>query len=157
MRHLVTIMTFAAVLCCLSCSPSSVLPNVDAEPQEQAQKFVEAQLTRCDDSYYGVRKIASDNGLYQFKNPKVSVKSQELTQADKLNNLEWKGSSTFSAEAWRLYDVTGKWGPWRQGFTSLAIGLGVTMYKQKGQWKFGSDGNLKPNSFEKVDCSKIPQ
>lgn len=150
-------MTLAAALFYVSCSSASVLPNADAEAQEQALRFAEAQLTRCGDSYFGVRKIASDNGLYQFKNPKVSVKSQDLTQADKLNSIEWKGNSTFTAEAWRLYDVTGKWGPWRQGFTSLGVGLGVTMYKQKGQWKFGSDGNLKPNSFEKVECSKVPQ
>lgn len=157
MKHLVTVMTLAAALFYVSCSSASVLPNADAEAQEQALRFAEAQLTRCGDSYFGVRKIASDNGLYQFKNPKVSVKSQDLTQADKLNSIEWKGNSTFTAEAWRLYDVTGKWGPWRQGFTSLGVGLGVTMYKQKGQWKFGSDGNLKPNSFEKVECSKVPQ
>lgn len=150
-------MALAAALFYVSCSSASVLPNADAEAQEQALRFAEAQLTRCGDSYFGVRKIASDNGLYQFKNPKVSVKSQDLTQADKLNGIEWKGNSTFTAEAWRLYDVTGKWGPWRQGFTSLGVGLGVTMYKQKGQWKFGSDGNLKPNSFEKVECSKVPQ
>ena len=157
MRHLVAIMTLAAAFFCVSCGSASLMPNVDNEPQEQAQKFVEAQLTKCGDSYYGVRKIGNDSGLYQFKNPKVSVKSQELTEADKLNNVEWKGNSTFSAETWRLYDVTGKWGPWRQGFTSLGVGLGVTMYKQKGQWKFGSDGNLKPNSYEKIDCSKLPQ
>ena len=157
MKHLVTVMTLAATLFYVSCSSASVLPNADAEAREQAQQFVEAQLTRCGDSYFGIRKIANDNALYQFKHPKVSVKSQELTQADKLNSIEWKGSSTFSAEMWRMYDVTGKWGPWRQGFTSLGIGLGVAMYKQKGQWKFGSDGNLKPSSYEKVDCSKVPQ
>ena len=154
---LTMLLTLVITLFCASCSSSSLPPDADAEAQKQAQQFVEAQLTKCGDSYYGVRKLANDSGLYQFKNPKVSVKSQELTQADKLNGIEWKGSSTFSAETWRLYDVTGKWGPWRQGFTSLGIGLGVTMYKHKGQWKFGSDGNLKPNSYEKVDCSKLPQ
>jgi len=151
------LLTLIVTLFCASCSSSPVLPNANTEAQEQAQKFVEAQLTRCGDSSYGVRKIANDNSLYQFKGPKVSVKDQELTQADKLNGIEWKGSSTFSAEAWRVYDVTGKWGPWRQGFTSLGVGLGVTMYKQEGHWKFGSDGNVKPNSYEKADCSKLPR
>ena len=156
-NSLTLLLTVAALLFCSSCNASTTTSGGDSEAVEQAQGFVEAQLARCGDSYFGVRKIANDNALYQFKNPKVSVKSQELTQADKQNGIEWKGNSTFTAETWRMYEVTGKWGPWRQGFTSLGIGLGVTMYKQKGAWKFGSDGNLKPNSYEKADCSKLPQ
>ena len=148
----------SAALLCLSCRASSTLmPDPDTEAQEQAQKFVDAQLTKCGDSYYGIRKVANDNGLYQFKNPRISVKSQELTQADKQNGIEWKGSSTFSAETWRMYSVTGEWTSWRQGFTSLDIGLSVTMSKENGQWKFGAAGDLKPNSYEKIDCSKLPQ
>lgn len=156
MKYLLTMMALA-VLFCVSCNSSSSLSNADAGAQEQAQMFVEAQLTKCGDSYYGVRRIANDSGLYQFRDPKVSVKSQELAQDDKLNNIEWKGNSTFSAETWRLHDVTGKWGPWRQGFTALDIGLSARMVKQNGQWKFGPDGGLKPNSYEKVDCSRLPQ
>jgi hypothetical protein len=158
MKYFLAIITFAAMLFCSSCSPSSaLLSNADAEAQEQAVKFVEAQLTRCGDSYYGIRKVASDNGLYQFKNPKISVKSQELSQADKLNGIEWKGSSVFSAETWRMYSVTGEWTPWRQGFTALDIGLSVNMYKQNGKWKFGATGDLEPHSYEKTDCSKLPK
>lgn len=159
MKHLLTIsITLYTALLCSSCWPSSTLiSNSDTEARDQAQKFVEAQFTRCGDSYYGIRKVANDNGLYQFRNPKVSVKSQELTQADKLNGIEWRGSSNFSAEEWRMYSVTGEWTSWREGFTSLDVGLSVNMYKENGQWKFGATVDLTPNSYEKVDCSKIPQ
>jgi hypothetical protein len=159
MKYLLTILiTLSAIILCLSCRPTSrLIPNPDSEAQDQAEKFVSAQLTRCGDSYYGIRKVANDNGLYQFKNPKISVKSQELNQADKLDGIQWKGSSNFSADAWRMYSVTGEWTPWRQGFTALDIGLSVNMYKKNSQWQFGATGELKPDSYEKVDCSKLPQ
>ena len=158
MRHLFTVITLASILFCASCSSSSaLLSNADAEAGEQAQKFVEAQLARCGDSYYGIRKVANDNSLYQFKNPKTSVKSEVLSQADKLNGVEWKGGSDFSAETWRSYGKPGGWGSWRQGFMSLGVGLSVRMIKRNGQWKFGASGDLKPDSYEKVDCSKLPQ
>jgi hypothetical protein len=159
MRYLFTVITLAStILFCASCSSSSaLLSNADAEAGEQAQKFVEAQLARCGDSYYGIRKVANDNSLYQFKNPKTSVKSEVLSQADKLNGVEWKGGSDFSAETWRSYGKSGGWGSWRQGFMSLGVGLSVRMIKHNGQWKFGTSGDLKPDSYEKVDCSKLPQ
>lgn len=159
MRYLFTVITLAStILFCLSCSSSSaLLSNAEAEAGEQAQKFVEAQLARCGDSYYGIRKVANDNSLYQFKNPKVVVKSEVLSQADKLNGVEWKGGSDFSAETWRSYAKPGGWGSWRQGFMSLGVGLSVRMAKRNGQWKFGASGDLKPDSYEKVDCSKLPQ
>jgi hypothetical protein len=157
MRHILTLMTLAAALFCASCARSSLLSGPDAEAQEQAQKFVEAQLARCGDSYYGVRKMANDGTLYQFKNPKVSVRSEKLIRADELNGVQWKGNSRFSAEAWRTYSAQGGWTAWRQGFISLAAGLSVDLYKQNGQWKFGSTGDFKPDSYEKTDCSHLPQ
>jgi hypothetical protein len=158
MKHRHTILvTLVALLFCSACNSSSLLSNPDAEAREQAQKFVDAQLARCGDSYFGIRKITNESAIYQFRNPKLSVRRQELTQADKLNGVEWKGDSTFSAEAWRMYDLTGKWTPWQQGFASLDAGVSVIFFKQKGQWKFGSTGDLVPDAYEKVDCSKVPQ
>lgn len=158
MKYLAIFMTCAALLFCLACNSSSgLLSSADAEAQAQAQQFVEAQLTRCGDSYYGIRRLAHDNTLYQFKNPKITVKSRALTHADQLNGIEWKGESTFRSEVWRTYDERSGWSPWEQVFMTVDIGLSEELYKEKGQWKFGSTGDFTPHSFEKIDCAKVPQ
>lgn len=139
-----------------SCGSSlpSAFPGKDKEAHEQALKYVEAQLTKCGDSYYGIRKIARDGNLYQFKNPKVTVTSEQLTQADKLNGIEWKGSLYFSAEAWRNY-YDGQWSEWRQNFMGVTAGLSGSLVKKNGEWQVAK--GLKPDSFERIDCSNIPR
>jgi hypothetical protein len=134
--------------------PSSPSPG-NAEAQQAAEQFWYSALTKCGDSYYAKdnREITGFELLtYQFNDPSVELWSRKLTEADRLNGLEWDGSATLRAKTSRSH--VGNWGEWRNG--SIFTGNTVVMKKVRGRWlPYGRENSRHP--LKKIDCSDVPK
>jgi hypothetical protein len=135
-----------------SCSHLPFTSSLDDEALEFAQRRLDSLLTRCGDSYFGIHRIADDNTLYQFKNPTLKVTSEKISEAGRLNGVEWLGYSTFWFTAWR-HNFEGRWSEWRTGGMTLAVGLDGKLIKKQGKWQFDE---LSEPAYEKVNCSEVP-
>lgn len=156
----------AVTLACLSLACTS-LPGVsgssaDAEARREAEKFWATQITKCGDSYFRKEVLKKDNYVlyYQMKDTEILVTPNKVTEADRLNGIEWKGSTTFRPKATRVWGTEkGAWYEWKRGpggVPELTYGL----KKVNGRWEVNTERHRareETSRYEPVDCSKIPQ
>jgi hypothetical protein len=123
-------------------------------------KYVKAKWS---DIYQG--RLIQMESLIQLKSPVAIVTKSKspLTEADKLNGIEWEGSITIMAVAHREYfKSSGGWSGWIDGAPYRAsdsplLGgwlLDSTLYKQKGRWNV--DEETYDSRVTKPSCSEIP-
>lgn len=172
-RNVTTIPIKAAAFLCattltylsLACSilPGTTGSSVDAEARREAGKFWATQITKCGDSYYR-REVLIKKGdyviYYQMKDPKVEVLPQPVSEADRLNGIEWKGSTAFIPVASRIWNTEKKgWSDWGKGAWGVPE-LNYGMNKAKGAWTVNTKRDWtreETSRYEPVDCSQIPQ
>lgn len=158
---------FIAVLlmvisCLLACSAGKIglAPrSIDDEAKAEADKFWPTQITKCGDDYY--RKLEFFKGgesWYELKDPSVRVSANVLTEAHRLNGLEWHGNIYPETKASRTWDLgANKWSEWSNG-VDRGDGFYYQMQKSKGQWHI--DLSRWPydtvSRYVPVDCSKLP-
>lgn len=143
-------------------------PRNDGDPlyleaKEQSQKFWDSMLVKCGDSYFGVLTFAgedvpSQRRLIQIKEPEVIVSEveKELSQADRLNGVEFSGKTFISASASRNYN-DGKWGSWSERTLATPSGTtSTTIRKVKGKWQFGISKESRFR-FTPTTCGTIPK
>ena len=97
-----------------------------------------------------------ENYYYAFKGLRVGVTPDYLTEADRLNGVEWKGRTeiVWSAERENLY---GTWSDWQNGIMmSTTRSLDRPMVKRKGQWSFPGNMMIDPKEWKTVNCDKLP-
>jgi hypothetical protein len=148
----------------LACSylPGTTGFSLDAEARREAEKFWATQITKCGDSYYRKEVLKKNNYVlyYQMKNPTVEVTSQPVSEADRLNGIEWKGSTAFRPEASRTWGTEKKaWFDWQRGPGGVPE-LSHGMKKVKGAWSVDTErywAREETSRYEPVDCSQIPQ
>jgi hypothetical protein len=157
----------AATLAYLSLACSSLTgaggSSLDSEARREAEKFWAAQVTKCGDSYYRKEALIKKDGYviyYQMKDPKVEVLPQPVSEADRLNGIEWKGSTAFVPGASRTWNTERKswsdWGKGAWGVPELNYGMG----KAKGEWSVNTKRDWtreETSRYEPVDCSQLPQ
>ncbi|HEY0077974.1 MAG TPA: hypothetical protein VGB73_04960 [Pyrinomonadaceae bacterium] len=138
--------------------------SLGSEAKRQAESYWTAKLIRCGDSYYGIDEpLPNQRLLYQLKEPNVTVISLPITEADKLNGIEFLGVTSFSPKVYRLYSPNNGWGAWHDGgsnqdSTNLLkdVPLSAVVGKKKGKWDVISIGEHK-REIIKAACSEIPQ
>lgn len=154
------------MLACLSSAcaslPSTGGTSADAEARREAEKFWATQITKCGDSYYRKEVLKKDDYVlyYQMKNPVVVVTPVKVTEADRLNGIEWKGSTTLRPEASRTWGTEkGAWYEWKTGPGGVPE-LTNGMRKVNGVWTVNTERHWareQTSRYVPVDCSKIPQ
>lgn len=164
---------------------------IQKDAESKAKEWWNESIIRCGDDYYtkyfpnggdlnevymGTVSGRSSNAFIEFKSARFDLVETPLTEADKLNGIEWKGlvilvPANFS---FRYYDYEAdKWSDWRQGpmmyvsevhhsiNTLMQAADGVerlntpqarVLAKQKGKWSFDVG-----NFFTKPQCSEIPK
>ncbi len=149
----------------LACSylPGTGGSSVDAEARREAEKFWATQITKCGDSYYRKEALIKKDGhviYYQMKDPKVEVLPQPVSEADRLNGTEWKGSTAFIPVASRIWNTERKgWSDWQKGAGGVPD-LNYGMNKVRGAWNVNTKRDWtreETSKYEPVDCSQIPQ
>lgn len=129
--------------------------NLYSEAQSQASKFWLQRFKRCGDSFLSKSFIGSKPnqvfmGYREWKNLTWRVESRAITEADRLNGVEWLGYSWISASAVRDTNKTGKnWSPWMQGVKDAGE---IKVLKKNGQWKLASQVS---SSYETISSSYV--
>lgn len=124
---------------------------IDSEAQQQAEKYWGSLLTKCGGTLYGKDNREAVDQIYEFRDTSIRVKHRALSDADRMNGIEWSGDAYFDSKTSRV--LTGqKWGPWRDGSIYLNS---QKMEKVNGQWKFGVSADARP-PLRTFDCSELP-
>lgn len=138
-------------------------------PQKAAEELLAQKITKCGNSHYtkDLDPGGYPLGLYEFKNLSIQITASPLTEADKLNGIEWKGTVILVAKATRAFKVPGmleggkvgatkqEWLDWESGAKIDHQSVYGSLLKKKGRWhlqlQIGVMGlNLKP-----IKCSEI--
>jgi hypothetical protein len=118
--------------------------SFNSEAENKAIEKWSSVLTKCDGNTY---LIFSDyNSVYNYQEVQViqlndyviETKVGRISEADKLNGIEWVGKSQLKAKASRIcYFRNGrlneKWSNWNNWNTSESFSL----TKENGRWKIG--------------------
>lgn len=149
----------------LACSTGvwSTGPSSSSEPQREAEKFWATQVTKCGESYYR-KEVLPKKGdyvlLYEMKEPTILAESRKLSDADRLNGIEWEGRTVFSPKSSRVWaQDPGTWYEWKKGMGNVPE-LSYPMKKVKGQWGVDTKrtwSREETSKYVAVDCSQIPQ
>jgi hypothetical protein len=135
------------LLGCSSGSKPSQSP-LDAEARQKGEEYWYSALTKCGDSYYG--KDEPSNFTYQFNDVSIELSPTQLTEASRLNGVEWSGFATLRCKTSRLRVKT--WEPWQNGSAYPLVN--VEMKRVTGKWLFHGDENRKP-LLKPIDCSEV--
>lgn len=136
--------------------PAPITPSGSLYDQAtaQARKFWDTKMTRCGDSYYTI----DNRTIFQFKGVTIAVVASRISEADRLNGIEWEGVSQVNVSNSRLYSPSGSalinkgWNQWVSGL-NMAVGLAIKLRKQGGQWSITSDRYSEVNDLRPISCS----
>lgn len=149
----VLIMLALCVLC--SCGGLVMHEGISAKARIEAQKHFEQIYAKCGASYYSKMMLA---GLVEYKDVEFHVRQASLNEADKLNQVEWKGVVVAKCKFIRMYlDNERRWSDWQAENAFVNPRQSIATYavsKQRGQWitQF-VDG---PVGSMKVECNQLP-
>lgn len=158
------LLLLAGLMISASCGSS-----LKSEARREAEKYWLSKLTKCGDSYYrreryGERTPTPGRDVYyELKEPKAEVSEDGVTDADKLNGLEWAGTTYLSAHVSRSIgekEPLDRWSEWSEG-PGLEGDVTARMRKEKGRWVVEDYFEVRHAQtgieFAAVDCSKVPK
>lgn len=146
---------------------------LDDEAVAEGLKYSEAHIPKCGDSRFAYYLPAKESkeapAVLEFKpfavfSPAAGYTLDEyrklteahgITEADKLNGLEWRGVCSFICESYRA-NRNGHWSEWkdRNSFQYEFPGIDfMPARKFKGHWEFGDEksARLEPVPCEQAD------
>jgi hypothetical protein len=138
-------------------------------PQKAAEQLLWKKVTKCGDSHYTKDFGPGDGllGLYEFKGLSIKITASPLTEADKLNGIEWKGTVILVAKASRAFKVPGVaegqlfarekvWLNWENGAKIDHQTVSGSLAKRKGRWHLQLQTGVMGLNLKPVKCSEIP-
>ncbi len=143
-----------------------------SEADAAAKQYWDRMGQQCGDGYYMSIAVPSLSlwltgdslrgvrGLTEFKGFAHVQTEDSLTDADKLNGLEWSGRTFLRANMYRAW-ASGHWSQWYDA-SGLAIGSSETLFKRNGLWYYGAGAyrGVTVDSFrfpQRVNCAEIPK
>lgn len=159
-------------------------PANDLDQEVLKQTMNRWKMTKRGDSRYVciVNKRDSSHStrfVFEFRNLRTVVSPEFLSEADKLNGIQWRGGVNATADAGRSYcpdERLGSFGAkmspdhaWSEWFANA--GFGERLEKRNGKWKRGEVFVSQPFagmyvtgqsekeliSFKKVEASDLPK
>ena len=144
----------------VSCGSKRGGSDPASEAKQEAENYWNSVMSKCGDSYYGIRKEGnfSEGTLYQLKEPQINFKEQKVSDAERLNGLEYAATTTITYKAFRT-NWKGQWSDWRQPWTFGGVSADLTedVRKQGGKWFIGNNPDQPPQRWQKINCSEVPQ
>lgn len=123
-----------------------------ATGEQEAARFWKTYVAACGGSHYVKRSHAVFVELRAFR---IEMKYEPITEADRLNGVQAKGTTSFAATAYRFYEKSA-WQPWGNGIPeSMNLYNAVRFQKTGGKWIFQPVGYF--NRFaQPVSCGEVP-
>lgn len=117
------------------------------------------KLTQLGASYYLCEIMGASKTVFELRDIKIAASTSTLSEADKLNGVEWGGQVHLEAGAFRSYNGDpGK--TWTEWLSPLQAPMGyvdtLVVQKIKGKWDVSE---LRPSNvtFKQVDQSDLPK
>ncbi len=149
-------LTFFSILFFLLSSCSSIFNPLNNEAKGELNKLLGNSFSKCGEIFAGVK----DDKIVQVKNPTFSFAGSGISEADKLNGVEWKGIGIFECSSYKLNkDLSWDECPTDNSKMSAVdtylyvkyFGTSIDIKKINGEWHVNSDiKDIKP-----LDCSKL--
>ena len=127
----------------------------EKEAMEIGKKLFAQRWLQEGDSWF-TRSTANSLGsnLLQAKID-FRLGSEAISEADRLNGIQWKGNVGFVAKLWRAYIIYNsgleKWEDWRDGGLFVPD---VTLTLRNGKWSVEDDGYW--NNFTRPSLKSLP-
>src|SRR5438105_1225850 len=82
------------------------------EAEHEAHLFWNSRMSKCSQDYYTRDRIY----IHEFRNLNIIVDSRFVSGADRLNGIEWRGSTKLTVGQSRTYNAkagqNGSWSQW---------------------------------------------
>jgi hypothetical protein len=127
-----------------SATPATPVVGLNKEAADKAREHFETMWVNRGESWYGISGTGGPESmlpraLIEAKGITFNISSQPLSEADKLNQLEWSGEVNVVAVASRRKPMQpgAAWKDWETGL-ELYNGDGATTYvleKKAGRWR----------------------
>ena len=162
--RLLSLLTIALV--CVMCSPELTAQRGDTKTQashtrtvvdeatERARAYFYERFTKCGDSLFTNEwsDIVRVYTTREFKNGAFAFHStRPISNAQRLNGIEWKGEFQLVATAQRYRDQKGTWQPW-EDFDGRLTRWFFAAVKTSSGWEIERDPYSNWNNFTKVNC-----
>jgi hypothetical protein len=158
-----------------ACHPWSRKTDLESEAERITTQYWASRITDCNGSQLAympgsgesVSVLPPDRAalpirIVEFQNPRTWTRELNVTEADKLNGIEWEGSTGLDCSASRSIsqpknemDSPTGWTAWSDASDPRdGQCMAVHVSKIKGAWKIYDDSA--PPYDKKVDCSLLP-
>jgi len=138
--------------------------STSSEADAQAKRYWDKEVKRCGDRYFVLARSWGGVATYtEYKGFSYAVVGEGLTDADKLNGYEWKGSTGAHFNSYRQFSGSGRrWSEWKDGGSAFYNGVGSSteLSKINGQWYYGFEHFRQEASkavFPQIECAGMPQ
>lgn len=129
---------------------------IDSEAAMEVNKAWEKYLTQCGETYLLKAKgnAFSMGTIWEYRSVTIGYQKSQLDEADRLNGIEWKGTSTLKAQTGRTYNFRSGWSKW----DSTAVIFTFYLTRTQGNWTATEPGffGLLRLELTKPTCSEIP-
>jgi hypothetical protein len=150
-------------ICLTACVKQQYIRGqIDDEAERSAQEYWKTAFEKCGEFYFGGYSVqgsmpGTNRLIYAIKDPIFltihKMDNKVLTEADKLNQFEWQGTTFVIAKATRYYSE-GKWKDWVDGSATLPFKLtNLDVRKIHGKWEFGQEN---ADRFLAIPCEQVP-
>jgi hypothetical protein len=119
-----------------------------AEAERQARSFWARKITKCGEDHF--TKWGSDR-IVQYKGASISVTPQRISETDRLNGYQYRGSILLSFRAQREYRG-GRWTDWRK---PMGSGMSNGIVKKSGRWDIKEVGGINSSNMDAVACAEV--
>ena len=160
MRQTKMMLLRLALLLCVAATLASTIysqgrraASASASGRSEANKFWNAYIPSCGGARY-MRKAA---GIFaELRGFRVVVNYDAVTEADRLNGVESKGTSSISATSSRVYS-NGAWRAWQNGLPEDASLVNSVRFQKTrgGGWRFYGTGYFNDYA-RRLTCSDVP-
>jgi len=133
--------------------------GIEREAQAKAEQFWDTKITKCGDSYF----TRSDKEIIELKGVSYELLTKPISQSDKLNGIEFNGTTILTATSRRVYSRN-QWGAWGEGpkykdemgIYSPYNSVIASVMKKNGQWAVESAWMTPSTLLSKVSCDAVP-
>ena len=111
--------------------------SLEADAVSQATKVWHKRVAHCGGAFYWKVYLGDDLstrkliGITELKDFNWRIESLSLSNADRLNGVEYRGNTYYSISAYRDTEPGGDWRPWLNGYVSTAR---TTLTRINGVW-----------------------